>query len=202
MITKLLLILSIILTIICYLNIIIKKQNKNKDLQETAANTVTNLTKEDNSLHLVENKNGLVNKYLIKRKMIKLTTNTYYSKNPLNVSIAYLFSGYSKLNVPKLNFIGKIIPYIYYVSFIPLISIALSLILNSPFDAKIGLVVLIIFAIYQYIINITTIDAINKVTIKEDIIKKYLKELVLLNNVLLISTILQVIRFALIILER
>ena len=101
--TNFLLLASITITIVSYLYIILLKSLSKKG-KDKASQTVIELTKDDNSIHLVENKDSFINKYLIKRKIIKLTPSTYNSNSIFNISIAYLFSGYTKLDNKKINY--------------------------------------------------------------------------------------------------
>ena len=94
--SNILLIISIILTLICYIIIFIFSLTS-KNGSETAYEAVIRLTKEDNGLRLVESKDNILNKYQLKRKIIKLKEKTYSSKSYFSLSIAYLLSGYSKL---------------------------------------------------------------------------------------------------------
>ena len=67
--SNILLIISIILTLICYIIIFISSLTS-KNGSETAYEAVIRLTKEDNGLRLVESKDNILNKYQLKRKII------------------------------------------------------------------------------------------------------------------------------------
>ena len=84
--TNFLLLASITITIVSYLYIILLKSLSKKG-KDKASQTVIELTKDDNSIHVVENKDSFINKYLIKRKIIKLTLSTYNSNSIFNISI-------------------------------------------------------------------------------------------------------------------
>lgn len=195
--TNILLILSIIATIICYLIIIISKLTSKNNAKEKASETVIRLTSDDNSLHLVENKNALFNKYQIKRKIIKLTPKSYISTSYFDISIAYLFSGYSKLNNKKLDLIGKIVPYFYYISFTPILSIIISFIVKTSMDAKIGIIFLLIIALYQYLIYEQNIEAVTKIKVEEKAVESKLRELLLISKLFFIITLIQIFRIIL-----
>ena len=96
--SNILLIISIILTLICYILIFISSLTS-KNGSETAYEAVIRLTKEDNGLRLVESKDNILNKYQLKRKIIKLKEKTYSSKSyfSLSTSIKPL-----RLNLPVL----------------------------------------------------------------------------------------------------
>lgn len=195
---KFLLIASITITIVSYLYIILLKSLSKKG-KDKASQTVIELTKEDNSIHLVENKDGFINKYLIKRKIIKLTPSTYNSNSIFNISIAYLFSGYTKLDNKKINTIGKIIPYLYPISFTPLIACLISLIIKTSMDAKIGLILLILILIYQYIIYDQNVEAVEKIKVKEKDIIESLNKIILISKIFFVTTLVQILRLILMI---
>lgn len=196
--TNILLIISIILTIGSYLYVLLLKQISKKG-EDKASQAVIELTKDDNSIHLVENKDNYISKYLIKRKIIKLTSNTYNSNSIFSISIAYLFSGYTKLNNNKINTIGKIIPYLYPISFTPLISCLISLIVKTSMDAKISIIFLILILIYQYIIYNQNVEAVEKLEVKEKDILKSLNKIILISKLFFIITLIQIVRIILII---
>ena len=68
--STILLIISIVLTLLCYILIFISSLTS-KNGSETAYEAVIRLTKEDNGLRLVESKDNILNKYHLKRKIIK-----------------------------------------------------------------------------------------------------------------------------------
>lgn len=196
--TNFLLLASITITIVSYLYIILLKSLSKKG-KDKASQTVIELTKDDNSIHLVENKDSFVNKYLVKRKIIKLTPSTYNSNSIFNISIAYLFSGYTKLDNKKINTIGKIIPYLYPISFTPIISCLISIISKTSMDAKISILLLILILIYQYIIYDQNIEAIEKIKVKEKDIIESLNKIILISKIFFVTTLVQIFRMILMI---
>ena len=160
--SNILLIISIILTLICYIIIFISSLTS-KNGSETAYEAVIRLTKEDNGLRLVESKDNILNKYQLKRKIIKLKEKTYSSKSYFSLSIAYLLSGYSKLKESSLEYLSKVIPYFYYLSFTPIISLVITLVIKTSMDAKIGIIIFIIILIYQNILSNLNTKAIDLV---------------------------------------
>ncbi len=195
---EILLIISILSTTISYLVILLLTLSK-KTSKSTAKEAVIKLTKDDNSIHLVESKDSYLNKYQIKRKMIKLKTKTYNSNKIFDVSIAYLFSGYTKLDNNIINNIGKIIPYIYSISLTPIITIIISSIINTSMDAKIGIIILLIIGIYQYIIYEQNIKAKEQIKIKDKNIEECLNKIILVSKIFFIITSLQILRMLLIV---
>lgn len=190
---NILLIISIILTLICYILIFISSLTS-KNGSETAYEAVIRLTKEDNGLRLVESKDNILNKYQLKRKIIKLKEKTYSSKSYFSLSIAYLLSGYSKLKESSLEYLSKVIPYFYYLSFTPLISLVITLVIKTSMDAKIGIIIFIIILIYQNILSNLNTKAIDLVKDDNKYITKYLNNIIFISKVFILSTIIQLIR--------
>lgn len=191
--SNILLIISIILTLICYILIFISSLTS-KNGSETAYEAVIRLTKEDNGLRLVESKDNILNKYQLKRKIIKLKEKTYSSKSYFSLSIAYLLSGYSKLKESSLEYLSKVIPYFYYLSFTPIISLVITLVIKTSMDAKIGIIIFIIILIYQNILSNLNTKAIDLVKDDNKYITKYLNNIMFISKVFILSTIMQLIR--------
>lgn len=191
--STILLIISIVLTLLCYILIFISSLTS-KNGQETASEAVIRLTKDDNGLRLVESKDNLLNKYQLKRKIIKLKEKTYSSKSYFSLSIAYLLSGYSKLKESSLEYLSKIIPYFYYLSFTPILSLVIGLVIKTSMDAKIGIVIFILILIYQNILSNLNTKAIDLVNDDNKDITKYLNNIIFTSKIFILSTIIQLIR--------
>jgi len=191
--STILLIISIVLTLLCYILIFISSLTS-KNGSETAYEAVIRLTKEDNGLRLVESKDNILNKYQLKRKIIKLKEKTYSSKSYFSLSIAYLLSGYSKLKESSLEYLSKVIPYFYYLSFTPIISLVITLVIKTSMDAKIGIIIFIIILIYQNILSNLNTKAIDLVKDDNRYITKYLNNIIFISKVFILSTIIQLIR--------
>lgn len=191
--STILLIISIVLTLLCYILIFISSLTS-KNGSETAYEAVIRLTKEDNGLRLVESKDNILNKYQLKRKIIKLKEKTYSSKSYFSLSIAYLLSGYSKLKESSLEYLSKVIPYFYYLSFTPIISLVITLVIKTSMDAKIGIIIFIIILIYQNILSNLNTKAIDLVRDDNKYITKYLNNIIFISKVFILSTIIQLIR--------
>lgn len=191
--STILLIISIVLTLLCYILIFISSLTS-KNGSETAYEAVIRLTKEDNGLRLVESKDNILNKYQLKRKIIKLKEKTYSSKSYFSLSIAYLLSGYSKLKESSLEYLSKVIPYFYYLSFTPIISLVITLVIKTSMDAKISIIIFIIILIYQNILSNLNTKAIDLVKDDNKYITKYLNNIIFISKVFILSTIIQLIR--------
>ncbi len=197
--TNILLVISIIIISAGYLIILITSITSKEKSDETAADAVIRITSDDNSIHLVESSDSYLNKYLIKRKIIKLTTKTYNSKSIFKVSIAYLLSGYSKLTGKAIDTLSKIMPYLYYISFTPIITIIISLVVTTSMDAKVGIIFLIIISIYQYIIYNLNLKVTEIVKSDNGCINKNLNQLVLISKSFFVATVIQIFRMVLMI---
>lgn len=191
--SNILLIISIVLTVLCYILILLSSLTSKKG-KETAAEAVIRLTKNDNGLRLVESKDNIFNKYQLKRKIIKLKEKTYSSKTNFSLSIAYLFSGYSKLKDSSLETLSKVIPYFYYTSFTPILSLIVGLIIKTSMDAKIGIIFYIIILVYQNIISNLNTKAINLVKDDNKDINVYLNNIMFSSKIFILATMLQLIR--------
>lgn len=191
--STILLIISIVLTLLCYILIFISSLTS-KNGSETAYEAVIRLTKEDNGLRLVESKDNILNKYQLKRKIIKLKEKTYSSKSYFSLSIAYLLSGYSKLKESSLEYLSKVIPYFYYLSFTPIISLVITLVIKTSMDAKISIIIFIIILIYQNILSNLNTKAIDLVKDDNKYITKYLNNIIFISKVFILSTIIQLMR--------
>lgn len=191
--SDILLIISIALTILCYFLVLITSLTSKKG-SETAAEAVIRLTKKDNGLRLVESKDNILSKYQLKRKIIKLKEKTYSSKSYFSLSIAYLLSGYSKLKEDSLEYLSKVIPYFYYLSFTPIISLIIALIIRTSMDAKIGIIFFVIILVYQNILSDLNTKAIDLVKDDNDEINKHLTNIIFASKIFILSTMLQIIR--------
>lgn len=191
--SDILLIISIALTILCYFLFFITSLTSKKG-SETAAEAVIRLTKNDNGLRLVESKDNVLSKYQLKRKIIKLKEKTYSSKSYFSLSIAYLLSGYSKLKENSLEYLSKVIPYFYYLSFTPILSLIIALIIRTSMDAKIGIIFFVIILVYQNILSDLNTKAIDLVKDDNDEINKHLTNIIFASKIFILSTMLQIIR--------
>lgn len=200
MIPEFLLTITIMLTILGYLTVFITYLiNKKKKVAEKAYETVIRLTKKDNSIHLVEESNALLNKYVIKRNIIKLTSNTYNSDSLSSTSVAYLFAGYSLIDNKTLKKLGKFIPYLLVLTLTPVIGSLISLIVSTKADAKIGLIFLGAIAFYQYFLYGLNVAAVTLTKPKEE--AKLLNIFLKVSNLFFIITLLQIVRLGIIILQ-
>lgn len=199
---KILLIVGIILILYAYIYaIILYLTNKNKKTNKTAQEISLKILDNEYSINLIKTNDSMFSKYNIKRNMVKLSSNTYDSSNYFSQSIASLLSGYAISNSKYLNIIGKIFKELKFISFSPIVVIILSIITTNIGDSKISIIILILIAIYQYILNIINTETINKLDIRKEEINVLLNKFNNINTIFFISTLIEIIRLVIIILN-
>lgn len=202
MMSKILLIASTILILYAYIKIlIIYLNNKNKKTKTTAQEIALNILKNKYSINLIKNNTSYFSKYNINRHMVKLSANTYNNSDYFSQSVATLLSGYAISNNKYLNIINKIFKELKIISFSPIIAITISIFTNNIGDSRISIILLLIIAIYQYILNIINTESINKINIKSEEVKKIINSLNNTNTIFFITTLIQIIRLVVIILN-
>lgn len=202
MLSNIVLYLGIILTIFIYIRIIITyitntKNNNNITASELGIKILNN----EYSINLIKSKESIFSKYNIRRKMVKLSTNTYDSNNSFSLAIASLLSNYSIINNKSLNLIGKIFKEIKFITFSPIITIIASSLARNVGDSKLCMIILILIAIYQYMLNNINNEVIERTKDKDEKINKILKLFANTTTISFIVTLTQIIRLVIIILE-
>jgi len=202
MIRKILLILSIVIISFAYIKILVLYLiNKSKKTNTTAQEVALKVLSNEYSINLIKSNESYFSKYNIKRKMVKLSNNTYDSSDYFSQSISYLLSGYAISNNKYLDIISKIFKEIKVISFSSIIALIISFITKSSGDAKISLILLIIIAGYQYLLNIINTESISKVKTKKEEITKLLNTFNQTNTIFFITTLIQITRLVVIILD-
>ena len=187
MLINILLLISIFLVLIAYLNIILKFiKTKNINIDNlTGFDLAKELTSNYDEINIVETRDINISKYNLKRKIIRLTNKDYNSNDINTLAKISLLSGYSLINLNKdknIKCLSKIFKNIDYLNKSPILSLIISALAQSKGDAKIAIVLLVITSIYQYLIN-----EIN-ITSKEETTNK-LKYLLKDNNYSLLESI-------------
>ena len=93
-------------------------------------------------------------KYNIKRRVIRLSSKDYEENNIYSLAIVAILAGYSLININKDKYFklySSVFSNIGYISYSLIIGILVSLFTNTAGDAKIGLVILVVILLYQYI---------------------------------------------------
>lgn len=201
MLNKIILILGIILTTLLYIRIIISYIFNRKENNITASELSLKILDNEYIINLIKSKESIFSKYNIKRKMVKLSSNTYDSNSTFSLAVASILSAYSITNNKSLELIGKIFKEIKFISFSPIIAIIASSLSKNIGDAKLCMIILIAIAIYQYILNNINNEVIEKVKSKNQNINKILKLFASTTTLSFIITLTQIIRLIIIILE-
>lgn len=215
MLKDLLLIISIIIILISYIRIILNFfKTKKIELEDmTGFDLAKELTSNYDEINIVESHEISISKYNLKRKIIRFTPKDYTSSNIFILAKSSLLAGYSLLNLNKdknIELLSKIFSNIDYLNKSALIAILISIFTNKIGDAKIGIILLIIILIYQYLIN--EINLASKEQTDEEL-KKILNEkqylslvnvqssFLSLNKISFIATLILLLRETLIILN-
>ena len=143
------------------------------------------LTSNYDEINIIESKEINISKYNFKRNIIRLTEINYNSKDIFTLSISSFLAGYSLANLNKdknIQLLSKIFPNIDYLNKSAILALLISILTNNIGDAKIGIVLLFIILIYQYLIN-----EINNISKEKT--KKALKKLLTKENYLLIEIV-------------
>lgn len=209
MIKNLLLLISIIITVISYLRIlIIYAKSKNEKINNlTGFDLAKEITSNYNEINIVESKEINISKYNLKRRIIRLTNKNYESNDIFTLGITSCLSGYSLANINKdkyLQLLANIFPNIDYLNKTSILIIIISVLTTNAGDAKIGVILLGIILIYQYlIIQINTAsNEYTKQEIKKIVSKKYLSKIeTILNSFLSLHTVNFIITLILILRE-
>ena len=200
MINNILLIISICITLLGYILLLIAYITNKKEYKITASENILKILDSDNNINFIENKESNISHYNIKRKIIKLSPNTYDSKTYFSIALSSLLAGYSLINNKLINYLSYIINKLKIITILPIISILLSIYAKNIGDCKIAIVILLIISIIQYIINNLTEESINIINIKNNNINKILNIFLLNTKIYFISTLIQILRLFLIIL--
>lgn len=199
MIKKILLILGIALIVISYFLILISYlKTMKKKSAKTAQELSLEILNDETNINLIETKDSYFSKYNLKRKTVKLATNTYNSNNYFKLAIASLLSYFSISNHKYLNLLSKIFTNLRFISFSPLIVIMASIFSQNIGDSKLGLVLFLIIATYQYLLNTIYIEVLADKEIEQPI-KKILNTFIVTSKIFFIATLLETARLIIII---
>lgn len=146
--------LFIIIPILYYgLSILINSHKKISD--DTGFNITKDIISEYNTINIIEN-TGIISYYNLKRKIIKLSKNSYYGNNLSYISIALLSASISVIDKNKnqyLTLIKKVVNNLKLIYLLPLITIIIPYITYTKLDAQFGLIIILLSTIILYIQN-------------------------------------------------
>lgn len=169
---------------------------------------------EYDSINVIESKKYFT-VYNIRRKVIKLASNSYYGKDLSSISLSLIEAGISLVDNNKnkfINILKKIFPNLKVLYIFPLITLIINSISFTISDAKIGLILVVLFSVFTYIIidiktqvsswisdNLENIKDINR----DNSIKvlNFINNIILLDKFIFFGELLIIIRFVGILLE-
>lgn len=202
MLEQVLLGVGIILDIILYLMFFITYiNNNNQKYSKTAQETVIDLLKENPNINVIKNNSQFFSKYNIKRKIVKLSNNTYDSSSYFSNAVASLLSGYELTKNKALSYLSYVFNELKVISLMTVIVITLSILVTNAIDAKIYILASIIVLIYQYIINNITMEATQKVNSSDNKLNNILNIFNKCSTLSFVITLTQILRMIIIIMD-
>lgn len=208
MIRNIILLCCIIGVMVSYLRIfIVYLVNKNHNFEDvTGFDLAKELTSNYDEINIVESKEIYASRYHVKRRIIRLTPRDYSNTDMYTLAITSQLSGYSLIDIERnkyLNFVGMFMKNITVLSKLPCLALIISLLTNTSGDAKIGIMLLGIILVYQYLMIQINHDANELVKYNLDRIEQLDKQdfIKIMNHFLSFYTISFVITLILIIRE-
>ncbi len=201
MASTIILIISLALVIYGYIKLLITYiLNKNKKYKNKAYEVVIKLLDDESSINLIESKESSFSKYNIKRKMVKLSENTYDNDNIFRVSVASMLSGYALSKSKYLQTLSTIFKELKVFSYSAILCIIISILTTNMGDAKISIVLVSLIAVYQYILNLINAEALDSVDVSKEV-NVIMNTFNKVNNIFFISSLVQIVRLVVIILN-
>lgn len=201
MASTIILIISLALVIYGYIKLLITYiLNKNKKYKNKAYEVVIKLLDDESSINLIESKESSFSKYNIKRKMVKLSENTYDNDNIFRVSVASMLSGYALSKSKYLQTLSTIFKELKVFSYSAIICIIISILTTNMGDAKISIVLVSLIAVYQYILNLINAEALDSADVSKEV-NVIMNTFNKVNNIFFISSLVQIVRLVVIILN-
>lgn len=201
MISTLILTLAIVLSIYGYTKLVITYiKNKKIKYKSKSYETVIKLLDNENAINLIESKESIFSKYNIKRKIVKLSENTYNNDNSFKVAVASMLSGYALSKSKYLEKISILFKELKVFSYSAIICIIISILTNNTGDAKFSIVLISLIAIYQYILNLINMEALEKIDVNKKI-NEIMNTFNKVNSIFFISSLVQIVRLVVIILN-
>lgn len=190
---NILLIISSVLVFIGYVGFFILLNDKSKS-NNSSNEVVVDLINNYSNINMIKDNDTIFSKYDSKRKVVRLSKKDYDNDTYISNSIAILLSYYHITENKYLNYFSYIFRNIKCITFIPLIVLFLSLIINTEVDSIIILIVFIFLGLYQALINNINNEVLYKDIIKDDNIRNCIRKINSLNSILFLSIFLLIIR--------
>jgi len=201
LISYILLVVIVSLIILGYLGILISFiKNSKKNGNESGMDVAFNILSDDSAIKLVKGGNDYFSSYNISRKMIRLASNTYDGYGLLSRSIASFLAGCAVLKSKYFNILVKCgIRKIKIISFSSIIVLLVSIFVSNSFDAKIGILILALVGVYQYILNEIYMGVISEVKMDSEVLM-CLSFYEKISKLFFITTLIAILRMVIIIL--
>ena len=208
MISNVLLVVSVGIVILSYLMIFInflRYINKRID-NYSGFDIAKEITDNYDSINIVNSSDVVFSIYDIKRNVIRMNNKNYDGNSYFDLAVSSVLAGYSLVKQENDNYFkfSFIVRKIGYLGFVSLIGGVLSYFLNNVGDAKIGIVVLLVLLVYQYMryqISILAVDIIRD-GIKKKIytnISNIIDSIVTFNKLSFITLLVLIVRLVVII---
>lgn len=154
MISNVLLNGSIVLVIFSYLLVLIKYfvYKKKKIDNYSGFDGAKEVTSNYEEINIVNSSDVIFSEYDAKRNVIRLNNRNYDGNSYFDVAISMILAGYSLVNNNNSSYFKfkTIIKKINYLGFVSLIGVVLSCFVGNIGDAKLGIVFVLLLAVYQY----------------------------------------------------
>lgn len=190
---NILLIISSVLVFIGYVGFFILLNDKSKS-NNSSNEVVVDLINNYSNINMIKDNDTIFSKYDSKRKVVRLSKKDYDNDTYISNSIAILLSYYHITENKYLKYFSYIFRNIKCITFIPLIVLFLSLIINTEVDSIIILIVFIFLGLYQALINNINNEVLYKDIIKDYNISNCIRKINSLNSILFLSIFLLIIR--------
>lgn len=145
--------------------------------------------------------------YDIKRKVVKLNSNSYYGNNLDDISIGLIEAGIlvnHKRGNKFIEFFRKFIPTLKLLYILPIIAILINFLTYNSFDAFVSLIFLLTFAVIAYILIDIKTWVLNFYSKKSSLNKKiveFIRYVLYLDWIILIGELVMIFRFIFILLN-
>ena len=154
MISNVLLNGSIVLVIFSYLLVLTKYfvYKKKKIDNYSGFDGAKEVTSNYEEINIVNSSDVIFSEYDAKRNVIRLNNRNYDGNSYFDVAISMILAGYSLVNNNNSSYFKfkTIIKKINYLGFVSLIGVVLSCFVGNIGDAKLGIVFVLLLAVYQY----------------------------------------------------
>lgn len=186
--------------------------NYNKSITNSNGfNIIKDILHEYDSINIIENK-SIFTIYNIKRGVIKIASKCYYGSSVSAIGIPLMEAGISAIDDKHnkyINLFRKIISNLKYLYILPIVASIVNGLTFNIGDAKIAIVLLIVFSIISYILIdiksnaalwiVQNIKKVKKIESKEII--RFINNIVLCDKLIFLGELMMIIRLVAILLK-